>query len=96
MLNSANNNQTDFPGNLKVLLTRSPYLAAKLKGYLEALFETQVSQGTPDNAVWKGKTLQAADSTPEDTQTILSTHGERFPLICTVEQFLTLLENSMK
>ncbi len=85
-----------FPCYFEVLLTRSPYLAAKLKNYIRTLFQAQVQQDSPHDVVAEEKLLQTPADTLDDTETIVTLQEEPLPLICTLEQFLTMLENHLK
>lgn len=80
----------------KVLLTKSNYLATKLKTYTHDLFMSQLSDTvSQDFFSEEGKVLDAEeDTTKQDT--IFSTNKTAFPLVCTFDEFLKLLENTVK
>ena len=78
--------------NVQILLTRSPFLADKLQSYTRRLIQTLLS---------KSDSLQLSElassiSVEEDLRkrTVFSLSDASFPLICTWEDFLTMLENT--
>jgi hypothetical protein len=85
-----------IPCYFKVLLTRSPYLAAKLKNYIRTLFQAQAQHTSLHDVVAEEKLLQTPLGTLDDTETIVTLQEEPVPLICTLEQFLTMLENHLR
>ena len=82
---------------VQVLLTRSSLLTDKLRAYTKKLIETLTS-----------KSLKL-EPLPEDEDsfldaggkhlvgdTVFTLNGESFPLICTFDQFLRILENTVR
>lgn len=80
----------------KLLLTRSPHLASKLKKFTKSLFEsqmpTELAAGFLNN---KDISLDAEDEMQE-TDTIFSVRNPPLPLACTFDWFLGLLENTVR
>lgn len=80
----------------KLLLTRSPHLSSKLTTFTRSLFASQISTES-STAYWaKGKTLLDAEAEMQETDTIFSARTASFPLICTFDWFLGLLENTIR
>ncbi|KAH0545413.1 hypothetical protein FGG08_000554 [Glutinoglossum americanum] len=80
----------------QVLLTRSAFLSAKLRLYTKRLIETQTSRALqldgsqpPDDILLETEDDLAVDS-------ISTLRDDVFPLICTFDQFLRILENTVK
>ena len=82
---------------VQVLLTRSNFLTDKLRAYTKKLIETLTS-----------KSLNL-EQLPDDEDSFLDTDGkdlagdtvftlsdENFPLVCTFDQFLQILENTVR
>jgi hypothetical protein len=82
---------------VQVLLTRSNFLTDKLRAYTKKLIETLTS-----------KSLNL-EQLPDDEDSFLDTDGkdlagdtvftlsdENFPLVCTFDQFLRILENTVR
>jgi hypothetical protein len=82
---------------VQVLLTRSNFLTDKLRAYTKKLIETLTS-----------KSLNL-EQLPDDEDSFLDTDGKdlagdtvftlsdgNFPLVCTFDQFLRILENTVR
>lgn len=82
--------------NPQVLLTRSPYLASKLNSYTRSLIKSQVPNSPAGNFLNKNETLSDAADMTIDTKMTLFSPEMRFPLVCTFDQFLTILRNTIK
>ncbi len=79
----------------QVLLTRSPYLADKIGPYARRLIKT-LSHKSPDLESFQ-QNEQALVMTAEDhseTEDVSTLRDHSFPLICSWDHFLRLLENS--
>ena len=69
----------------QLLLTRSPFLAAKLQAYVRSLIDTQSEKGLREGPSHDGK--------PES---FFALKDEDFPFVCTYDEFLDLLENTFR
>lgn len=83
---------------LQVLLTRSELLSDKLRTYTRKLIETLTSK-----SLQFGQTLDEQNQAPAKQhegdaviQSVFSLTDESFPLICTFDRFLKLIENTAK
>lgn len=80
---------------IQILLTRSPFLAEKLRSYTQRLIKTQTSKSVSDI-----DSSQPSQQTPsfaaEDHEkaTVFTLRDTAFPLICTWDGFLRILENT--
>lgn len=86
---------TDDDPRQKLLLTRSPHLAAKLRSYTESLFEPELSSESLKELSVE-RNLQDAEDDVQATDTIFSFTGTPLPLVCTFDWFLGLLENTVR
>lgn len=80
----------------KLLLTRSPHLAEKLRRYTGSLLESQPSLKSLTGSLAGGRKLLVADDELQETDTILAVRNHHLPLICTFDWFLGLLENTVR
>lgn len=81
----------------KLLLTRSPHLSSKLETFTRSLFKSQVStEESSTGYLAEEKTLLDAEAEMQETDTIFSARNASFPLICTFDWFLGLLENTIR
>ncbi|KAJ5127660.1 hypothetical protein N7448_008439 [Penicillium atrosanguineum] len=69
----------------QLLLTRSPFLAAKLQTYVRSLIDTQSEQG-----------VYGTSSRTEKAESIFALKDEDFPFVCTYDDFLDLLESTFR
>ena len=75
----------------QVLLTRSSLLSDKLRTYTKGLIKTQISKPDGEEPVVADfKTTEALENG------VLNLTQESYPLICTFDQFLRLIENTVK
>lgn len=81
----------------QVLLTRSSFLADKLRVYICKLIESLTSE-SPKQKISQGDDDSlgnlAVDSRP--TISALNLSDDDFPLVCTFDDFLELLENTVR
>lgn len=82
--------------DVKVLLTRSPYLASRLNSYTQGLIRSQVPNSPVGVILSKDKDLSDAADMSIDTKTTFFSPKICFPLVCTFDQFLTILQNTIK
>lgn len=82
----------DNAPNQKLVLTRSPHLASKLRRYTCSLIESQIST---TGLAGKNFLLDAEDEVQEG-DTIFSIRSAQLPLVCTFDWFLGLLENTVR
>jgi hypothetical protein len=87
---------TDDSNEFQLLLTRSSGLAKKLKGYTQRLIDTRL--GTIDGESESDEQQRAAPGHDEGRtiKDLLSLKEEEFPLVCTFDHFLRLVENSVR
>lgn len=80
---------------VQLLLTRSAYLASKLQTYARSLIETQCTGNVSKN-------LQSEDGVyPEEEPSmknvsLFSLSNESYPFVCTYEEFLRVLDSTIK
>jgi hypothetical protein len=93
---------TDDSNEFQLLLTRSSRLAKKLKDYTQRLIDTRLLIDTP-LGITDGDSVpgggQRANPDHEEERTIrdlFSLKEEAFPLVCTFDHFLRLVENSIR
>ena len=81
----------------QLLLTRSTELANKLKDYIHRLMRTLPTNNV-DPGEQQERHLPLPDVENDDDQpyTIFSLRSDSFPLVCTFDRLLELLENSIK
>lgn len=82
--------------NTQILLTRSSYLASKLNSYTRSLIKSQVPNSTPGDYLNKNEILFDAADMSIDTKLTFFSPEIRFPLVCTFDQFLAILQNTIK
>lgn len=82
--------------NTQVLLTRSSHLASKLSSYTRSLIKSHVPTSRPGDFLYKNETLFDAADMSTDTKVTFFSPEIRFPLVCTFDQFLTILQNTIK
>lgn len=87
---------TEYYSPFQLLLTRSKNLAQKLRLYTQRLINTRMgiidSDPEPQNAE---NEIPWDDSEEDTTRTLLSLRDQDFPLVCTFDYFLRLLENTV-
>jgi len=82
---------------VQLLLTRSTGLAQKLKLYTKRLINTRLGVVEEDTASGAEDRINYSDDFEEDTtRDILSLEDSDFPLVCTFNHFLRLLDNAIK
>ena len=81
----------------QLLLTRSNELANKLKDYISRLMRT-LAASSADEGEQQERELSLADAEDDEDQrdTIFELRDGSFPLVCTFDQFLELLENTIR
>lgn len=81
---------------LKVLLTRSGYLAEKLRVYTKRLIETRLMRTTSTDA--RPCDPSGVDDSHDElySKTLGDLSEEDFPLVCTFGRFMKLLENTVR
>ena len=82
--------------NTQVLLTRSSFLAEKIQNYADRLIETLLSK-SPSSESFKFEEHLLSRRVEEDSEndSVLTLRDQSFPLICTFERFLRILENTI-
>ncbi|KAL1999926.1 hypothetical protein VTN02DRAFT_3799 [Thermoascus thermophilus] len=80
----------------QLLLTRSPYLASKLRVYTRSLIESQAQKPIFKNVDNTDDFLREDDYTTRNMDSIFSFNDESFPIVCTFNIFLNLIENTVK
>lgn len=85
-----NYNDADRNSGFQLLLTRSKDLAQRLKLYTKRLINTRLGIIAEDQGGGGGNVGE------DTTQDLLSLNDEDFPLVCTFDYFLRLLENLVK
>lgn len=79
------------------MLTRSPVLSHKLKGYTKRLIATHAPE--PSSAAPSGRegvSIMLGDDERDVNHTIFTMLPEDFPLVCTFNYFMKLLENTLR
>ncbi|KAL8732005.1 MAG: hypothetical protein Q9181_004094 [Wetmoreana brouardii] len=81
----------------QLLLTRSDELAGKLKDYINRLMKT-LAASSADEGEQQERQLPLPDAEDDKDQcdTIFELQDGSFPLVCTFDQFLELLENTIR
>ena len=83
----------------QLLLTRSSELAAKLKDYIDRLMKTLAvytrHQDQQEGRVFPTTDIEDDDD-KDDCETVFELRNDSFPLVCTFDHFLRLLENTIK
>ena len=81
----------------QLLLTRSTELATKLKDYINRLMRT-LAANTIDQSVQQERDFPLPDAEDDDDRcdTVFQLQNDSFPLVCTFDRFLQLLENTIK
>lgn len=79
-----------------MLLTRSSVLSNKLEAYTKRLIATQLN--TPSSTIDNNEDMLhfIAQDDREVNDTIFSIKDEDFPLVCTFNHFVKLLENTVR
>ncbi|KAL8718323.1 MAG: hypothetical protein Q9225_004520 [Loekoesia sp. 1 TL-2023] len=77
----------------QVLLTRSRHLADQLRKYVRRSIQT-LSTGSLDNVPFEGETSESLEINVS-TSDVLALNDSVFPYVCTFEDFLRLLENTV-
>jgi len=82
---------------VQVLLTRSSFLSDKLRAYTKKLIETLTSKSLNLEQLPEDEE-PFLDTGEEDLSgdTVFTLSDENFPLICTFDQFLRILENTVR
>lgn len=86
-------NDVNKNAEFQLLLTRSRDLAQKLKLYTKRLINTRLGIIAGDQHGEDGNTKKFEEDT---TQDLLSLEEEDFPVVCTFNHFLRLLENLVR
>ena len=81
--------------NSKVLLTKSKYLSTKLKNYMCNLFESQMPEKYSQDKLEEDKVSGVGDETTKK-ETIVSLEKRSFPLVRTFDEFVELIENTVR
>jgi hypothetical protein len=82
---------------IQLLLTRSNELVQKLKRYTTRLINTRLGKIDSETPPEQDQsTTQDEDKEENTTKDLLSLKDEDFPLVCTFNHFLRLLENSIR
>ena len=76
---------------LKVLLTRSDVLAGKLKSYTQRLIKTLAARESSEVIQYEAQDNTMTESSQEH-DSLLSLSDDSFPLVCSFDRFLRLLE----
>ena len=81
----------------QLLLTRSTELATKLKDYIDRLMRT-LEASTIDQGEQQERDFLLPDVEDDDNRcdTVFGLQKDSFPLVCTFDRFLQLLENTIK
>lgn len=81
----------------QLLLTRSNELANKLKDYINRLMRS-LAAGSADEGEQQDRELSLPDAKDDEDQcdTIFGLQDGSFPLVCTFDQFLELVENTSR
>ena len=79
----------------QVLLTRSSFLAGKLQAYTRRLIVTLSSKSLhPESFELEEDLLSRTIEKESQSSSVLTLRDQSFPLVCTFEQFLGILENT--
>ena len=82
---------------IQVLITRSKFLADKIRVHVQRLIETLTVKSLILEPLHERGDLFSENSTRDtDNAPVLLLQDASFPLICTFDQFMRLLENSMR
>ena len=85
------------PPPKQLLLTRSNELASKLKHYIDRLIKAFVATpASDDQHLEGGPPLPRDDDDCEYADTIFELRQQSFPLVCTFDRLLELVENTVK
>ena len=80
----------------QVLLTRSSFLAGKLQAYTRRLIETLSSKSLrTESFELEEHILSRTVDEDSESSSVLTLRDQSFPLVCTFEQFLIILENTV-
>ncbi|KAK4694355.1 hypothetical protein P7C71_g3221, partial [Lecanoromycetidae sp. Uapishka_2] len=81
----------------QVLITRSSYLADKLRVYTQRLIRTTTSNALSLEPLQGDETDLDTEAVDDGAQqTVLALTDDSFPLVCTFDQFLQLLESTVR
>lgn len=80
----------------KVLLTRSSVLADKLGVYTKRLISTQLGEVPPAEEAGRDPLNLIEQNDREVTDTVFSIKEQDFPLVCTFNYFMKILENTAR
>ncbi|KAI9768773.1 MAG: hypothetical protein M1839_003958 [Geoglossum umbratile] len=80
----------------QVLLTRSPFLSSKLRTYTRKLIEAQTCKELPPDGSQKPDEALLETEDDISIDTISTLRDELFPLVCTYDQLLRALENTVR
>jgi len=87
---------TDNSNEFQLLLTRSSGLAKKLKGYTQRLIDTRLGIIGGDSVSGEQQRANPLHDEGRTIKDLLSLKEEDFPLVCTFDHFLRLVENSVR
>lgn len=79
----------------QILVTRSSFLADRIRAYTLRLIATPGSKSSNDGFEQDMASNPTTDETKSIQNTVLALSDESFPLVCTFDDFLELLENSI-
>ena len=81
----------------QLLLTRSPELAAKLKDYISRLMRTLTANTIDQGDQQERETPSlVAEDVDDRCDTVFELQNDSFPLVCTFDRFLRILENTIE
>ncbi|KAI5810335.1 hypothetical protein BZA77DRAFT_172956 [Pyronema omphalodes] len=83
------------PQPRQILLTRSKFLAEKLKKYTKRLVDSQVDNNTSPQLGLEVHEFSLGDESAYDTKSLSTLREEDFPLVLTFDTLLTVLENTI-
>ena len=86
----------DDSNEFQLLLTRSSRLAKKLKGYTQRLIDTRLGTAGRDSVSDGEQSANPDHEEGHTTRDLFSLKEEAFPLVCTFDHFLRLVENSIR
>lgn len=87
---------TDDDFEPQLLLTRSKELANKLKRYTQRLIDTRLGTIGENSTSHNEQEIAGEGAEAHTTLELLALREEEFPLVCTFDYFLRLVENSIR
>jgi hypothetical protein len=79
----------------QILLTRSRFLAEKLKKYTKRLVDSQFDNNTTPQPGFRVHEFSLGDESAYDTKSLSTLREDDFPLVLTFDTLLTILENTI-